>query len=233
MSGIIVRVEALADFGKKVGRMALLGNYPLIITIQLMCLGPAREKCLPFLEIVRRVLVNSRAKAKCKVRDVKPVSILDNDCNSLEFTLPRTFSSAGVDCQIICPKVTTDFIPPLWFGPRVIGVLFCVDASSSSADIAAAFEELNAQLTLLNLRFGYKYDAVPILAAVIGDSEADFALVTSLENHLPVENLLVQKIHSQNENDILRAFSALINAVYISTALGEHESSDLTVHAEI
>ncbi|MBI5171286.1 MAG: hypothetical protein HY986_00255 [Candidatus Melainabacteria bacterium] len=222
----------MADFGKKVERMALLGNYRLIITIQLMCLGPAREKCLPFLEIVRRVLVNSNAKAKCKVRDVKPVSILDNDYSLLEFTLPRTFGSAGVVCEIRCPKVTTDVISPLWFGPRVIGVLFCVDASSRSADIAAAFEELNAQLAVRDYRLGYKYDAVPILAAVIGDSEADFALVPSLESLLPVENLLVHKLHSQNENDILRAFSALINAVYISTELGEHESSDLTVHAE-
>ena len=213
--------------------MALLDTNPLRLAIKLICLGPARERCLPFLEITRRVLVNSRAKSKCEVDDVSHISFRDNDYNLLEFSLPRRFNSAGFTCQIFCPKKTQDVIPHLTSGFTAISVLFCVDASSSPADIAAAFEELNAQLTSLNLRFGYKYDAVPILAAVIGDSESDFALVPNMENLLPVENLLVHKLNSQDENDILRAFSALINAVYISTALGEHESSDLTVHAEI
>ncbi len=212
--------------------MALLDTNPFRLAIKLICLGPARERCLPLLEITRRVLVNSRAKSKCKVNDVTHISFRDNDYNLLEFELPRRFNSAGFSCQIFCPKKTIDVIPHLTSGFTAISVLFCVDASSSPADIAAAFGELNAQLALLKLRLGYKYDAVPILAAVIGDSEADFALVPDLEKLLPVESLLVHKLHSQNENDILRAFSALINAVYMSTALGEHESSDLTVHAE-
>ena len=212
--------------------MALLDTNPFRLAIKLICLGPARERCLPLLEITRRVLVNSRAKSKCKVNDVTHISFRDNDYNLLEFELPRRFNSAGFYCQIFCPKKTIDVIPHLTSGFTAISVLFCVDASSSPADIAAAFGELNAQLALLKLRLGYKYDAVPILAAVIGDSEADFALVPDLEKLLPVESLLVHKLHSQNENDILRAFSALINAVYMSTALGEHESSDLTVHAE-
>lgn len=99
--------------------MALLDTNPFRLAIKLICLGPARERCLPLLEITRRVLVNSRAKSKCEVHDVTHISFRDNE-----------------------------------------------------------------------------YD-------------------------------------SQQENGILRAFSALINAVYMSTALGEHESSDLTVHAEI
>ncbi|OPZ87544.1 MAG: hypothetical protein BWY75_01854 [bacterium ADurb.Bin425] len=210
--------------------MALLDTKPVRLALRLICLGPAREKSLPFLETVRSALVNSKVTSKYKAIAVEHISFRDKDYDLLEFALPIGFSSSGSICQIFYPHKTTDAILNLATGYSAISVLFCVDASSSQTDIAGAFEEMNAQLAFFDMRFGYKYDAVPILVAFIGDSESDFALVPDLEKLLPVEDPLVHKLRSRDDKDILRAFSDLINAICISTSLGETESSDLTVH---
>lgn len=212
--------------------MSLLDTKPVRLALRLICLGPAREKSLPFLETVRSALINSKVSSKYRAVEVKHISFRDNDYDLLEFPLPIGFSSSGSICQLFYPDKAKDAILNLASGYSAISVLFCVDASSSQADIAGAFEELNTQLAFFNMRFGYKYDAVPILVAFISDSESDSALVPDLEKLLPVEDLLVHKLKSRDDKGILGAFSALINAICISNSLDEHASSDLTVHLE-